>query len=123
MTARARLPWKYCLSQGCCEACMSAIDPAAMILPFPKTAMRSQAHHADLGHHELVEQPLRDLKIFAHRKLDVLAHRERGEQRALLKQDPPAALDAAALRGTRRIQIDAENLDTAGNLRHEADDG
>src|ERR1700723_3220927 len=43
MTARARLPWKYALSQGCCEACMSAIDPAAMILPFPKTAIRSQA--------------------------------------------------------------------------------
>src|SRR5215475_6072096 len=43
ITARARLPWKYCRSQGCCEACMSAIDPAAMILPFPKTAMRSQA--------------------------------------------------------------------------------
>ena len=29
---------------GCCEACMSAIDPAAMILPFPKTpAIRSQS--------------------------------------------------------------------------------
>src|SRR5262249_29483508 len=32
-TARARLPLKYCRSQGCCDAFMSAIDPAAMILP------------------------------------------------------------------------------------------
>src|SRR5213593_3619453 len=62
-----------------------------------------QAHHAELGHHDLVEQPLRDLKIFAHWKLDVLAHRERREQRALLKQDAPAAL--AASRSTPNTSI------------------
>src|SRR5206468_3480613 len=82
-----------------------------------------QADHAELGHHDLVEQPLRDLEILAHRKLDVLAHRQRGKQRALLKQDAPAALDAAALGGTCRIKIDAEHLDASGDLRHQADDG
>src|SRR6185295_2268625 len=82
-----------------------------------------QTHHAELGHHDLVEQPLRNLEIFAHRKLDVLPHRERGEQRALLKQDAPAALDAAALGGTRGIKIDAKHLDASTELRHEADDG
>src|SRR2546429_834650 len=82
-----------------------------------------QAYHAELGHHDLVEQPLRDLEIFAHRKLDVLPHGERGEQRALLKQDAPAALDTAALGGTRRIEIDAEHLDVSTELGHETDDG
>src|SRR6478735_7847192 len=81
-----------------------------------------QTHHAELGHHDLVEQPLRDLEIFAHRKLNVLAHCERGEQRALLEQDAPAALDAAALRRVRRVEIDAEHLDPSGDLRHQADD-
>ena len=154
---------------------MSAIDPAAMILPFPKTAMRSHAvyrlsrswvtmktvrpkvrcrvadqlvevagadrieargrlieedqfrierqrarqrhaldhaagefrrktvgnlgpqpHHAEFGHRNLVEQPLRDVEIFAHRELDVLSHGQRGKQRALLEQDAPAPLDAAS---------------------------
>src|SRR5215207_4531223 len=82
-----------------------------------------QADHAELGHHDLVEQPLRNLKILAHRKLDVLPHGERGKQRALLEQDAPAPLDAAALGGTRRVEIDTEYLDAAADLRHQADDG
>ena len=82
-----------------------------------------QAHHHELGHHDLVEQALRDVEIFAHRKLDVLAHRKRGEQRALLEQDAPAPLDAAPRRGIGIVEIDAEHLDAAGDLRHEADDG
>src|SRR5947208_1593162 len=35
----------------------------------------------------------------------------------------PAPIDAAALRRTRRIEIDAEYFDTASDLRHEANDG
>src|SRR4051794_17240086 len=84
--------------------------------------LRLQADHAKLGHHDLVEQPLRDLEIFAHRKLDVLPHRERGKQRALLEQDAPAALDGSALRGAGRVEIDAEHLDAAGEFRYQADD-
>src|SRR3954468_23825866 len=82
-----------------------------------------EAHHHEFGDHHLVEQFLRELEIFAHRKLDVLPHRERGKQRALLKQDAPAPLHAAALVGVRRIEIDAEYLDAARHLRHQADDG
>src|SRR5262249_34890884 len=63
------------------------------------------------------------LEIFAHRKLDVLPHGERGEQRALLEQDAPAPLHRAPRIGARRIEVDAEHLDAPGDLRHEANDG
>src|SRR5262249_21521196 len=57
------------------------------------------------------------------RELHVLAHRERGEERALLKQDAPAALDRALRLHGRFAEIDAEHLDEAGALGHQADDG
>src|SRR5882672_4272017 len=83
----------------------------------------AQAHHAEFGHHDFVEQALRELEIFAHRKLDVLPHRERREQRALLKQDAPSPFDAAPLMRVGLVEIDAEHLDAAGDLGHQADDG
>src|SRR5262249_32430574 len=82
-----------------------------------------EPNHDQLRHHDLVEQALRDIEIFAHRKLDVLAHGERGEQRALLEQDAPAPLDGAARGGVGIVEIDAEHLDAACDLRHQPDDG
>src|SRR3979411_2610679 len=41
---------------------------------------RLQSHHAELGDRDLGQQALGDLEIFAHRKLDVLPHRQRGKQ-------------------------------------------
>src|SRR6478735_7896547 len=70
----------------------------------------SQAHHDELGHHDLVEQPLRKVEIFAHRKLDVLTHRQRRKQRPLLKQDAPAALDPAPGHGIGLVEIDAKDF-------------
>src|SRR6202022_1129183 len=83
----------------------------------------AQSNHAELGHRDLVEQSLRDVEIFAHRKLDVLPHAERGKQRALLEQDAPAPLDAAPRRGACGVEVDAEHFDAAADLGDEADDG
>src|SRR5207249_2812793 len=80
-------------------------------------------HHDEFRHHDLVEQALRDIEIFPHRELDVLPHGERGEQRALLEENAPAPLDAAPLCGVRRIEIDAEHFDAAGDFWHQPDDG
>ena len=85
--------------------------------------LRPQAHHRELRRCDLVEQPLRDGEIFAHRKLDILTNGQRREQRALLEQDAPAPLHRAARGGIGGIEIDAEHFDAAGDLRHEADDG
>ena len=180
MTARARLPWKYALNQGCCEACMSAIDPAAISLPFPKRRcgrrrckgcrdrglpwepsapkcaagsapvrevaradgvrpevgssrktssgsspsarasatrlimppdssdgkrlgdLRSQPDHAELGFGNLVEQSLRDVETFAHRKLDILpAPSARKTTRPAGKGFPSAFRSCAAPRYRR----------------------
>ncbi len=43
------------------------------------------------------------------------AHGQRRKQRALLKQHAPAPLDAAALGRARRVEVDAEHLDAAGD--------
>src|SRR4030081_715775 len=83
----------------------------------------AQSHQNELGDRDLVEQPLRDVEIFAHRKLDVLSHGERGKQRALLEQDAPAPFDPAPLRGVGGVEIDPEHLDTPADLGDEADDG
>ena len=53
--------------------------------------------HFQLGDRHLVEQPRRQVEIFAHRELHVLAHGQRGEQRALLEQHAPAPLDRLPL--------------------------
>jgi hypothetical protein len=82
-----------------------------------------QAHHAELGHHDLVKQPLRHLEIFADRKLDILPHGQRGEQGTLLEQNTPAPLDRAPRGMIGGVEIDAEYLDAPCNLGHEPDDG
>ncbi len=44
----------------------------------------TQSDHLELGDRDLVHQLLRQNEILAQRKLDVLSHRQRREQRALL---------------------------------------
>src|SRR6266853_1894590 len=83
----------------------------------------AQPHHAELGDRDFVEQALRDVEIFAHRELDILPHRQRGKQGALLEQDAPAPLDPASRGGIGGVEIDPEHLDTAADLGNEADDG
>ena len=73
-----------------------------------------QPDHFELGDRQFVHQPLRQIEIFAHRELHVLAHRQRGEQRALLEQDAPAPLDRLPLvRRLAAVEVDAEHLDRA----------
>ena len=47
--------------------------------------------------HRFLNVMVKGTYVAAHRHLDVLPHRQRGEQRALLEQDTPAALDPAPL--------------------------
>ena len=72
-----------------------------------------QPDHFQLGDGQFVEQLLRQAQIFADRELQVLPHRQRRKQRALLEQHAPAPLDRLALgvRGGRHV--DAEHLDGA----------
>ena len=56
---------------------------------------------------------LRQFEMLEHRHLDVLEHGERGEQRAVLKQDAPAALDIDAVLRRQRLGVAAEQLDLA----------
>ena len=74
---------------------------------------RREADHLELGDGDLVHQPLGDVEMLAHRELHVLAHGQRGEQRALLEEHAPAALDRAPLASLGRVQVDAEHLDRA----------
>ena len=46
-----------------------------------------------------------------------------GEQRPLLEQDAPAALDLAPRFGRELVEVLAEHLDAAGPLGNEAEDG
>ena len=59
--------------------------------------LRPEPDHFELGGGDLVHQRIRQHEIFAHRKLDVLPHGQRGKQRALLEQDAPSP--GRALRG------------------------
>src|SRR5258708_27441398 len=83
----------------------------------------AQAHHAEFGDRDLVEQSLREVEIFAHRELDILPHRQRRKQRALLEQDTPATLDAAPRGGIRGVEVDPEHLDASADLGHQSNDG
>ena len=79
--------------------------------------------HFELGERHFVHQPLRQFEILAHRELHVLAHGERGEERALLKQNAPAAFERAPLAFACFGEIDAEHLDRTLAARQEPDDG
>ena len=81
-----------------------------------------QAHHLELGERHLAQQALRQAEMLAHRELHVLKRGQRGEQRALLEQDAPAALDGAPLVVAGLAEIDAQHLDHALPLRQQADD-
>ena len=59
----------------------------------------------------------------AERHLDVLRHGQRAEQRAVLKQNPPALLDLAPLQFVHPQNIGAEHLDLALDRPVEPDDG
>ena len=61
--------------------------------------------------------------MLAHRHLDVLEHGERGEQGAELEHHPEPPVDRLALGRGAGPDIDAEDLDAAGPLRDEAEDG
>ena len=98
------------------SAVTSACKPLRSILTFP-------THHFELGERHFVHQPWRKVEIFAHRELHVLAHGERGEQRALLEQNAPTAFERAPLGLVGFLKIDGQHLDQAMTLRQEPDDG
>ncbi len=59
--------------------------------------IRREADQLDLQLRQFVHQRLRQIEIFAHRHLDVLHHRQRGEQRALLEQHAETHVERIAL--------------------------
>ena len=63
-----------------------------------------KADHFQLGHRDLLDEPRRQIEIFADRELHVLQRRKRREQRALLEQYAPAPLDRAPLALAERRQ-------------------
>src|SRR5690242_8641517 len=63
------------------------------------------------------------MQILADWELNVLAHRQRRKQSALLKQDAPAPLHRAALVFARTEQVGAEYFNRALPARQQADDG
>ena len=63
------------------------------------------------------------MQIFAHQKLNVLAHAERGKQRPLLKQNAPMALNLAPFLIGRLVQPDAQHLDRSAPSWHQSKDG
>ena len=61
--------------------------------------------------------------VLLQRHLHVLAHRQRGKQRAVLEQHAGIALDAQAVGGIARTRIHAQHLDLPGIGRAQAEDG
>jgi hypothetical protein len=61
--------------------------------------------------------------MHAHRHLDILAHRQRGEQRAVLEHHAPAPLQLGPFLGVRVEDIGAEDAHRARLRRDEARDG
>ena len=55
--------------------------------------VRLKADHFEFGRRHFIAAATPTFQIFAHRKLDVLPNRQRGEQRALLEQDAPPPSD------------------------------
>ncbi len=82
-----------------------------------------ETDEVDLEAGQFVHQLGRDVEILAHRNLDVLEHRERGEERALLEEHAPTLLDAEARGFVGPLVVDAEDLDRAALLGVEAEDG
>src|SRR6478736_1518383 len=70
-----------------------------------------QSDHGELEEGKVVHHCLRQFEMLEHRHLDVLQHGQRGEQRAVLEQDAPAALDIDAILRCQRLVVAAEQLD------------
>ena len=84
---------------------------------------RIQPDHLELYGRELVEQCNGQAQIFPHRELDVLAYRERREQRALLEQNALAACNRACVRCGGALQAQPGEGDGACAFRDQADKG
>src|SRR5664279_190531 len=82
-----------------------------------------EANHLQLHDGKIGHQTIGEAKVLAHGKLDVLAHAQRREQRALLEEDAPTAFHRLPFAVAGRVRVDAENADGAGFLRHEAEPG
>ena len=82
-----------------------------------------QADQLDLELREFVHQRARQIEIFAHRHLHVFLHRERRKQRAMLEQHAEAHVEPHPFGLARLVEVDAEQLDRAGLLAVEAEDG
>ena len=82
---------------------------------YERDAGRLIALHRALGI-ELGQRPPRlgvDPETLAHRRLDVLAYRQRGEERAVLEHHAPAVLDRRQLRSRRVKDIHTEDVNAA----------
>src|SRR5262245_2794405 len=75
--------------------------------------LRRQSDHGELDKGKVVHHRLRQLKMLPHRQLDVLQNGQRGEQRPILEQDAPAALDVDAILRCQSFGVAAEQLDLA----------
>ena len=84
---------------------------------------RRQSDHFQLGGCDLVEQARRQVEIFAHRELHVLAHRQRREQRAVLEQNAPMPLDQLLAQFLGLGEFLSEHLDRARTRLNQADHG
>ena len=82
-----------------------------------------QADKLDLELGEFVHQRARQIEILAHRHLHVFLDGERRKQRAVLEQHAEAHVEAHPLGLARLVEIGAEQLDRAGLLAVEAEDG
>ena len=60
--------------------------------------------------------------MLAHRRLDVLPHRQAGEQRALLKQHAPSLADLQMLARRQLVDVVAEDFDRSRLFVQEAQD-
>src|SRR5690606_27472565 len=70
-----------------------------------------------------VHQPLRHMKVFPQRELDILPYRQRRKQGAALEQHAPAALDRLTILLLQLVEVLAEYLDDALSLRQEPENG
>ncbi|GBH25808.1 hypothetical protein BvRS1_28570 [Burkholderia vietnamiensis] len=81
-----------------------------------------QPDHLELEHHDVMQQVGRHAAEPAQRLRDVVEHRHRREQRALLEQHPRARAHQPRARFVDRRRILAEHLDRARRRPLEAED-
>ncbi len=83
---------------------------------FGRTELRraAQAHGLQLHQHQLAQHALGQARVLAHRKRDILEHRQVGEQRAVLEQHADALAQCVQLGAPQRGDLPAEHADLAG---------